>query len=207
MSSTLLRSMKAYKSKEPRWGEEIYELIVNTAESNIEPLHYEHWVITCNKKWLVMKTICEMAGNLYSGVLKWPGAQWRDEEICSKFLRYAENVIRNAPTRAESIPEITSHSVINWNPDDPTADIWRKFIPLGYLIEKKWDREYLVKKHPTMIDLYYNFQIREHYENCLRYAREKGNLDIDKFRRYLYESGYMLPDEIRQTFKTGTEKS
>ena len=155
-----------------------------------------------------MKNICKMAGNLYSGVLKWQnGAQWGDEEICSKFLKYAENVLKNAPSHTDPVPEITSHSVIDWKVDDPTADIWRKFIPFGYQIEERWGWENLVKYHPTVIDLYNNFQIREHYENCLQYARGKGNLDTEKFRRELYDSGYMFPQEIREAFKTDTEKS
>ena len=206
MSSTLMRNMKAYKSKEPRWGNEIYALIVDSAESNIEPLYYKYWVITCDQKWMVMEKICRMAGDLYSGMLKWPGAQWGDEKICSKFLHYAENVMKNAKTTEKTIPEITSHYIIDWNPDDPFADIWRRFIPLGYSIENLWGREILIKYHPTVLDLYNGFNIRKHYENCLQYSRKKGELDIAKFRKNLFTNGYMLPMEIRLAFNTNDSK-
>lgn len=206
MSSTLIRNMKAYKSKEPKWGNDIYALVVDSAESNVKPLNYEYWAITCDQKWMVMEKICRMAGDLYSGMLKWPGSQWGDEKICSKFLQYAENVMKNARTTENPIPEITSHYIIDWNPDDPCAEIWRRFIPLGYSIENLWGREILIKYHPTVLDLYNGFNIRKHYENCLQYSRKKGELDIAKLRKNLYEKAYMLPDETHQAFNTNDSK-
>ena len=206
MSSTLMSKMKAYKSKEPQRGNTIYALIVNSAESNITPLHYEDWTLTCDEKWKVMGKICQMAGDLYSGGLKWPGAIWGDEKICSKFLQYAENVMKDAKTTEDPVPEITSHFIIDWDPDDPCADIWRRFIPLGYCIKKLWSREVLVKYNPTVLDLYNGFSIRQHYESCLRYARGEGELDIAKLRKNLFTNGYMLPMEIRLAFNTNDSK-
>ncbi|UKI30314.1 MAG: hypothetical protein L6W00_20435 [Lentisphaeria bacterium] len=68
MSSTLLRSMKAYQCRGER--EMIYALITDTAESNLHPICYNHWPIAAGRKYEVMKTICQMAADVYGGMLK-----------------------------------------------------------------------------------------------------------------------------------------
>ena len=45
MSSTLLKSLKAYKCDVADCFESIYVVIANTAESNVHQLDYHHWAM------------------------------------------------------------------------------------------------------------------------------------------------------------------
>ena len=84
MGSTLLRSMKAYQCRGER--EMIYALITDTAESNLHPICYNHWPIAAGRKYEVMKTICQMAADVYGGMLKWRGRDWGRDGSCSEFM-------------------------------------------------------------------------------------------------------------------------
>ena len=104
MSSTLLSSMKAYKNTDLERGDTIYALIVNTAESNVHPHSYHHWAIACDRKWQVVRTICRMAGDVYSGELKWRGSTMNNDGICSAFVTYGENVLKQAKEISSARP-------------------------------------------------------------------------------------------------------
>ena len=52
MSSTLLKSLKAYKCDVADCYESIYVVIANTAESNVRPLDYHHWAMCVQRNAL-----------------------------------------------------------------------------------------------------------------------------------------------------------
>lgn len=106
MSSTLLSKMVAYKCDDAHERETIYTVIVNTAESNVHPISYHHWPIAVGWKYQVVKTICNMAADVYSGMLKWRSNSWGRDGSSSEFVIYGENVLKRAVETAEPIPEI-----------------------------------------------------------------------------------------------------
>ena len=95
MSSTILRSMAAYKCDDSSERETIYTLIVNTAESNVHPLSYHHWPIVTGQLYEVMGIICNLASDAYNGNLKWHDGYGK-MGICSEFITYGENVLKRA---------------------------------------------------------------------------------------------------------------
>ena len=206
MSSTLLSSMKAYKSTDPERGDTIYALIVNTAESNVHPHSYHHWAIACDRKWQVVRTICRMAGDVYSGELKWRGSTMNNDGICSAFVTYGENVLKQAKEISSAIPELDYFNILYFKEAEPLAEFWQNFIPIGYDIEDFWNEKVLMKKKPTVLDLYYCMQIREHLENCNRYARQNKEVNADALREHL-SGAYLMPEHIRKIFKSLEKKN
>lgn len=71
MSSTLLKSLKAYKCDVADCFESIYVVIANTAESNVHPLDYHHWAMCSGMRYQVLDTLCHVAGDVYSGNIHW----------------------------------------------------------------------------------------------------------------------------------------
>ncbi len=199
MGSTLLSSMKAYKCQGER--ETIYTLITNTAESNLHPIQYSPWPIAIGWKYEIVRTICLLAADVYSGSLKWRDG-WGRDGAASEFMTYGENVLKRAVETAEPIPDIDHYSVIYFKADDPCADLLANFERIaGYRIEDFCGEKVLRKERPTVLDLEIAFRVREHYESCVKYAQRSGTLDVAKLRKDLYSSGYMLPEQYRNAFK------
>ena len=62
-----------------------------------------------------------------------------------------------------------------------------------------------MKKKPTVLDLYYCMQIREHWENCNRYARQNKEVNAEALREHL-SGAYLMPEHIRKIFKSLEKK-
>ena len=201
MSSTILRSMTAYKCDDSSERETIYTLIVNTAESNVHPISYHHWPIVTGRLYEVMGMICNLASDAYNGNLKWHDGYGK-MGICSEFATYGENVLKQAKELSTPVPELAEYNVIYFEKDAPCMDLFENFTTLdGFELTGFFGSKVLVKKRPTVIDLYWCQRIRTHYENCIRYAKKPKELDEEKLRKYLYDSGYMLPEKYRKLFK------
>ncbi len=201
MSTTLLRSMVAYKCDDAHERETIYTVIVNTAESNVHPISYHHWPLTTGRLYQVMETLCGLASDAYNGNIKWHDG-FGKFGICSEFMIYAENVLERAKETADPLPELMHFNVVYFKPDDPGVDLWVNFTKLdGFEIKDFYNEKVLVKKRPTICDLYWCQRIKKHYESTLQYAKKPHELDIEKFRKDLYEHSYMMPEKIRNAFK------
>ncbi len=199
MSSTLLRSMKAYQCRGDR--EMIYALITDTAESNLHPICYNHWPIAAGRKYEVMKTICRMAADVYGGMLKWRGRDWGRDGSCSEFMAYGENTLKRAAELSGPVPDIDCCNILYFKEDDPCADIFGNFEQIGYKVKNFFNEKVLVKEHPTVLDLEIAFRIRDHYESCKRYAQKSQTLNIAKLRKNLYSTSYLFPPQYRNAFK------
>ena len=199
MSSTLLNGMKAYMCK----GENdmIYALITNTAESNLHPIRYHRWPIAAGRKYQMVKMICDMAADVYSGMLKWHGGRGRDGSS-SEFVMYGENLLKRAVKTPDPIPDIDHYNIIYFRDDDPCADIFANFERIGgFKIRNFYSEKVLVKEHPTVLDLEIAFRIREHYQSSQKYAEKDESIDVKKLRKNLYDNSYMFPAEFRNAFK------
>ena len=200
MGATLLSSLKAYRCQGDR--EMIYTLITNTAESNLHPIQYHHWPIAVGWKYQVVKTICNMAADVYSGMLKWRSNSWGQDGSSSEFVIYGENVLKRAIETAEPIPEIDYYNIIYFKDDDPCADIFANFERIdGFKIRNFYGEKVLQKECPTVLDLNIAFQIRNHYESCLKSAQKRESPDIAKLRDDLYSYASLFPEEFRNSFK------
>ena len=100
-----------------------------------------------------------------------------------------------------AIPELDFFNILYFKETEPLADFWQNFIPIGYEIEDFWNEKVLTKKKPTVLDLYYGMQIREHWENCNRYARQNKEVNAEALREHL-SGAYLMPEHIRKKFKS-----
>ncbi len=207
MGSTLLNSMAACKCYIPEEREDIYTLIINTAEKNIEPVSYHCWPMNTGRKYEIMATLCGMASDIFNGNLHWHG-EWGRMGICSEFMTYAENILKRAAETTGPVPNLSEYRLIYFKPDDPCVDLLDHFIKLErFEIHNFFDEKVLQIRNPTISDLYWGERIRQHYETCKKYAVEPGNFDAVKFRKILAEWGCMMPDRYRKAFKTVEEVS
>lgn len=201
MSSTILSSMIAYKCDDADERETIYTLIVNTAESNISPISYHHWPIITGQLYEVMSMVCNMASDAYNGNLKWRNGYGK-MGICSEFVTYGENVLKRAKETSEPVPELSDYNVIYFDKNAPCMDLFENFTTLeGFELRDFYNSKVLVKKRPTVIDLYWCRRIKSHYESCIRHAKKPQELNETKLRKDLYDSGFMLPERYRNMFK------
>lgn len=204
MSSTLLKSMVAYKCDDISERRTIYTLIVNTAESNVHPISYHHWPIMTGQLYEVMEMICNLASDAYNGNLKWHDGYGK-MGICSEFITYGENVLKRAEELSTPVPELFDYNIIYFEKNSPCKDLLENFSSLdGFEIKDFFNSKVLFKKRPTVIDLYWCQAIKDHYEGCVRYAKKPMELDEAKLRNDLYEDGYMLPEIYRNMFRTPT---
>ena len=201
MSSTLLKSLKAYKCDVADCYESIYVVITNTAESNVRPLDYHHWAMCSGMRYQVMETLCEIAGDAYNGNIHWRNT-WGEMGICSKFMTYAEKVISEAKELTTPIPELYDYPVMYFKPEDPDVAYLQKFAELDkFEIRDFYSQKVLQIKNPTVSDVYWGGQIRRYIDDCRKYAKEAKELDVEKFHRCLREWCGRMPEPYREIFK------
>ena len=206
MSSTLLKSLKAYKCDVADCYESIYVVIANTAESNVRPLDYHHWVMCSGMRYQVMGTLCEIAGDAYNGNIHWRNT-WGEMGICSKFMTYAEKVISEAKELTAAIPELYDYPVVYFKSDDPDVDYLQKFAELEkFEIRDFFSQKVLRIKNPMVSDVYWGGQIRRYIDDCRKYAKETKELDVEKFHRCLREWCGRMPEQYWKIFK-GTART
>ena len=204
MSSTLLKSLKAYKCDVADCYESIYVVIANTAESNVRPLDYHHWAMCSGMRYQVMETLCEIAGDAYTGNIHWRNT-WGEMGICSKFMTYAEKVISEAKELTTPIPELYDYPVMYFKPEDPDVDYLQKFAELDkFEIRDFYSQKVLRIKNPTVSDVYWGGQIRRYIDDCRKYAKEAKELDVGKFHRCLREWCRRMPEQYWKIFKGTT---
>lgn len=206
MSSTLLKSLKAYKCDVADCYESIYVVIANTAEGNVRPLDYHHWAMCSGMRYQVLDTLCHVAGDVYSGNIHWRNT-WDEMGICSKFMTYAEKVISEAKELTTAIPELYDYPVVYFKQDDPDVAYLQKFAELDkFEIRDFYSQKVLQIKNPTVSDVYWGGQIRRYIDDCRKYAKEAKELDVGKFHRCLREWCGRMPEPYREIFKD-TEKA
>ena len=204
MSSTLLKSLKAYKCDVADCYESIYVVIANTAESNVRPLDYHHWVMCSGMRYQVMGTLCEIAGDAYNGNIHWRNT-WGKMGICSKFMTYAEKIISEAKELTTPIPELYDYPVMYFKPEDPDVAYLQKFAELDkFEIRDFYSQKVLQIKNPTVSDVYWGGQIRRYIDDCRKYAKEAKELDVEKFHRCLREWCRRMPEQYWKIFKGTT---
>ena len=206
MSSTLLKSLKAYKCDVADCFESIYVVIANTAESNLHPISYHRWAMCSGMRYQVLDTLCNVASDVFNGNIHWRNT-WGEMGICSKFMTYAEKVISEAKELTAAIPELYDYPVAYFKPDDPDVDYLQKFAELEkFEIRDFFSQKVLRIKNPTVSDVYRGGQIRRYIDDCRKYAKEARELNVGKFLRCLREWCGRMPVPYREIFK-GTART
>ena len=205
MSFTHFNSMTAYKSMDSDVHDVLYVVIANTADSSIRPLNYHNWPIATGRLYEVMGTACKMASDAFNGNLHWHGT-WGEIGISSKFLAYAENVLKQAKETEEPIPNIPEYPVFTFGEDEPGSEILKRFAGLDrFTMRNFWDKKQIVIHNPCVKDIYWAKQLNEHYSICKKYAAKAGEIDPVLLRKYLGEWCNLYPEPYRKLLQ-GAEK-
>ena len=183
----------------------LYVVIANTADSSIRPLNYHNWPIATGRLYEVMGTACKMASDAFNGNLHWHGT-WGEIGISSKFLAYAENVLKQAKETGKPIPNIPEYPVFTFGEDEPGSEILKRFAGLDrFTMRNFWDKKQIVIHDPCVKDIYWAKQLNEHYSICKKYAAKAGEIDPVLLRKYLGEWCNLYPEPYRKLLQ-GAEK-
>ena len=201
MSFTHFDSMSAYKTMDSNLRDFLYVLVTKSADSSIRPLHYCHYPVAAGRLYEVMEDVCKMASDAFNGNLRWHGT-WREIGISSKFLAYAENVLKQAKEIASPIPNLSEFLILSFGDDDPGAEILKKFAGLDrFEICDSWNKKQLVIHSPTVEDIFWGMELKKLYEISKRYAEKVSRIDLTAFHKHLEELSMLFPVHYKKLLK------
>lgn len=201
MSFTHFDSMSAYKTMDSNLRDFLYVLVTKSADSSIRPLHYCHYPVAAGRLYEVMEDVCKMASDAFNGNLHWHGT-WGEIGISSKFLAYAENVLKQAKEIASPIPNLSEFLILSFGDDDPGAEILKKFAGLDrFEICDSWGKNQLVIHSPTVEDIFWGMELKKLYEISKRYAEKVSRIDLTAFHNHLEELSMLFPVQYRELLK------